>query len=576
MILQLVVIACVALIAYWWAGQGALSALLHLVCVIAAGAVAFAVWEIVVIRGLFPMNEMFYTSGWSIGLVLPFVITLAILRVISDKVVSSNITLNPNLDFALGGVIGAAAGIITIGIMVIGIGFAQLPAKFLGLQQYVSDSSKGNITKSASLWLPVDTLTEKFYDKVSLGAFASKSPLPQYEPDLAAQANLIRMNYDNGKSKNSMQNGDASVDRIIKVTAPNVQELFKYSSQDSRGWFYEDPWNGKINKGEEYIIVMSFKASAREKSGSMAVGDAQFRLIIRNDEGDTKTVLPMAVIAQSKSTGNPVGRFRFDSPELFIGSIAGENQPTMGFEYIVPEGYKPVYMQARQLRLPLPMDKVETIDVNDRNRRIADGSLFSTAGKKYVQPDEFVTSNMKRITDIGRGGLINPNNSLGHRWSLLKDRLTGLKVNKDRLIISGRQRFALDILKEQNNRTVAISRFYENPGEKLVQVNVSYTNNNPMAMPSPDSSNQVPLLIDSTGNQYTAVGYIYIERDQVEISYDISKPILKLNDLPSISKSRTDQTLILLFSVRAGVTLERMSYGPDVRAEFRVTVRGGR
>jgi hypothetical protein len=44
-ILNIIVIAFAALIAYWWATQGLFSAVLHLVCVTAAGVLAFATWD---------------------------------------------------------------------------------------------------------------------------------------------------------------------------------------------------------------------------------------------------------------------------------------------------------------------------------------------------------------------------------------------------------------------------------------------------------------------------------------------------------------------------------------------------
>ena len=44
-VFNIAVILMVGLIAYWWGNQGLLSAILHLVCVVIAGAVAFAVWE---------------------------------------------------------------------------------------------------------------------------------------------------------------------------------------------------------------------------------------------------------------------------------------------------------------------------------------------------------------------------------------------------------------------------------------------------------------------------------------------------------------------------------------------------
>ena len=45
MILSVVVSLIVLLIAYWWASQGLFDAFIHFVCVVIAGALAFAFWE---------------------------------------------------------------------------------------------------------------------------------------------------------------------------------------------------------------------------------------------------------------------------------------------------------------------------------------------------------------------------------------------------------------------------------------------------------------------------------------------------------------------------------------------------
>ena len=44
-ILDIIIIILIGLIAYWWANQGVLSSILHLVCVIAAGTIALGAWE---------------------------------------------------------------------------------------------------------------------------------------------------------------------------------------------------------------------------------------------------------------------------------------------------------------------------------------------------------------------------------------------------------------------------------------------------------------------------------------------------------------------------------------------------
>ena len=45
MILSILIIIVIALSAFWWGNQGAFSALLHMLCALVAGAVAFAGWE---------------------------------------------------------------------------------------------------------------------------------------------------------------------------------------------------------------------------------------------------------------------------------------------------------------------------------------------------------------------------------------------------------------------------------------------------------------------------------------------------------------------------------------------------
>ena len=45
MILSILIIVVIVLAAFWWGNQGAFSALLHMLCALVAGAVAFAAWE---------------------------------------------------------------------------------------------------------------------------------------------------------------------------------------------------------------------------------------------------------------------------------------------------------------------------------------------------------------------------------------------------------------------------------------------------------------------------------------------------------------------------------------------------
>ena len=82
-ILNILIIALVLLIAYWWANQGLFSAILHLVCVIVAGAVALAVWEPLTL-GLLIRGNMFDDFAWGAALIGVFAITYGAFRFLTD------------------------------------------------------------------------------------------------------------------------------------------------------------------------------------------------------------------------------------------------------------------------------------------------------------------------------------------------------------------------------------------------------------------------------------------------------------------------------------------------------------
>jgi hypothetical protein len=573
MILQLIVIALVLLIGYWWAGQGALSGLLHFLSVVGAGAVAFGVWELVTVQLLFKVdNELVQSIAWTVGLLVPFLIALIVLRVLCDKAVGANIQLQPAMNFVLGLVFGLGSGVLTVGILVIGIGFLQLKANFGGFQALEIDGS-GNVSRQRSLWLPVDKLTEQFYGIMSQAAFATSHPLHKYQPNVADSSSLIRMSIDSGTGKNAMRPGDLEIASVLEVTAGNVNELYKYTPGDAP-YAYEDPWNGRVTSGTSYIITVNFKSSARENSGTMAVGNAQYRLIAENDAGDVTTVVPMAVIAKAEARSDDLGRFRFDSKDMFIGSIAGTSTPTMAFEYLVPTGYAPKFFEARRLRIALPDGPWDSITAAERNRRIATGQMSQAA--KPVPDQELDRSNAARLSG-GGAELIKVNDRLPNRWMFQKADTSGLTITDDRRIQAGTFRFNIKDLRRDIPRDLAIDKFFQAPGTRVVQVRVDFQNNNPLALPSPNINEsdptQIPLLIDDRGAQFTAVGYIYADATLGEISLEPGSPIETIDQLPSLSRSRSDQELYLVFRVTGGSTIREVSYGADVVGLANVQVR---
>src|SRR5690349_10701262 len=105
-VFNLIVIAIVLLIAYWWANQGLFSAILHMLCVIAAGAIALSIWEPVTVGYLLRGNG-FDDYAWGVTLVGSFVIILLILRVATNKIVPNNVAVPGWANWAFGLPIGA-------------------------------------------------------------------------------------------------------------------------------------------------------------------------------------------------------------------------------------------------------------------------------------------------------------------------------------------------------------------------------------------------------------------------------------------------------------------------------------
>src|SRR5438477_11176095 len=134
--MNIAAVIIVLAVGYIWLTRGFFSALLHMVCVIAAGAIAFAFWEPLAyfLLGRFTTNSGLQGVIWAISLVLPFAAALALIRVGFDKMIPWNVAVNDIANYIGGGVCGVISGIITAGILILGIGFLRIAPDEFGYQ----------------------------------------------------------------------------------------------------------------------------------------------------------------------------------------------------------------------------------------------------------------------------------------------------------------------------------------------------------------------------------------------------------------------------------------------------------
>src|SRR5262245_47410870 len=154
--MQLLVVGMVVMLAYIWGSRGFFSAMLHMVCVLVAGAIALAVWGPLAYLILQKSSSQWVVDmDWAVSLAVPFALVLAVLRVAMDKVVPLNADPDGVSNLIGGIACGAVAGTITAGVLVLSLGMLRVRQDFL-VYQPIDYDNNGSLVRSGGLWFPAD------------------------------------------------------------------------------------------------------------------------------------------------------------------------------------------------------------------------------------------------------------------------------------------------------------------------------------------------------------------------------------------------------------------------------------
>lgn len=595
MILNLIVIGAVLLIAYLWASRGFFSAFLHLLCTIAAGAIAFALWEPLAYGVLLNVRD---DIAWTVALVVPFVVSLALLRLGVDAIIRKNINLDDATNFIGGAVCGGASGVIAVGVLVIAVGFLRLPPDFLGYRAATfADSTKGPgvLVRGASLWLPADRIVEDFYGMTSEGSLSTPTPLADFAPDLTIQGSLQRYTFQ-GAGRVSVKPGDFQLLGQYEVQAPNIDALLTDS-------FVVDQQGRQIAQrvvdidGEPYpagsrIVgsVIKFAAGAKEKQGQIVIGPGQVRLIARNERGDVKSFLPAAFINQADPLALDFKRWRFDSDGVFATSVGGAAESTMIFEFVVPQGFTPEQVQVRNVRAdlsdvpqsnrPAGNDALVYASPEARDNALRSFALLNTMGVQVAGAElERDADSSEVLIEDGRDSIVDVSERLPFGGQFNRSRRGSLSVSDDNKIFDGEQRLSKSEYSELGlQQNLRVAEFQRTNDTRIVQVNVSQQTKLSLLGRAFQKAESVvpPVLVDSLGRQYQPIGFVFESGSDVTIRFTPGDPLRGLSQIPSLSSSRDDQRLVLLFRVNSNSELKSFAIGNRVVADFNPAVRVGR
>lgn len=367
MLLNIAVIAVVCLIAYWWASQGFLSALLHFTTVVAAGAVAFAVWEPISV-GLFGRldNPTLTDMAWGISLMVVFATVVQLLRPLTIRLVPANARLNEAANLAGGAVLGAGAGIISAGIILIGSQFIQGPTEILGATTWSLDNSGTPDTTETPIWLDADQWTSEFYSIASNGSMWMANPLSKWHPNLHQEAGLYRHSFDGGKSRMGINTNSYAVEFVRRADAAAAQRVI----QDI-GSLIDPARQLESGQGDVYQIKALFNTSTWDAGNKLHIMRPQVRLIVRTRTGEYLAVHPHAFIEPIRQDTNEEGRWLWEDPETAATSVGSPERAPITFEFVVPPQSTISHFVVRQGRktgadLPQSAEAITTGEIQDQ------------------------------------------------------------------------------------------------------------------------------------------------------------------------------------------------------------------
>lgn len=597
MVISGIAIMIVFLSGYMWLTRGFFSALLHLICTVIAGAIAFGVWEHV--AKFFLDNSS--TSGfgaylggvaWALGLALPFAAILAVLRVAVDSTVRFNVNPGDTANYAGGAVCGGLAGIITAGVAVISLGFLRMETSFLQAQQ-VGYHNSGYIVRNGdgvgSLILPVDKLTVKFYGLLSEASFRTADPLARYHPNLHEQPASLRINAFEGKARNTSRTEDFAVTARYTVGKGSNKPLAELTkdrwSQGSQ--VVKDVNDDDYPAGSHIeMFLVNFMAGAKERDGKVVIGAAQVRLLLENAQNKQRIeVYPIAASSQADTQQTTAGRWRFDSRDTFIASVGGASEALFGFEFVCPPGFEPVALYVKNARHLIGNGATSQAKRNFATTDERDLFIVSMTGGTAALPEQIGLDSVDagKAVKVGDGRPLRPGVTIeipGVRITpalpfVLQDgTFRGLTIEgeKDKSVVVGQVDLDVEYPNNIRNpeRNLRIERFSTTDDTNMVQVDVGGTSPNSLLGPiiSTGNRNNGLYLVDTNGTRYSPVGYVYYDEQKITIRFDPGSPITSMDELPTLSKSRPKQKLTLLYRVSLGAEVKFFMHGTKAVVEY--------
>ncbi len=588
--MNFVVIGVILAVGYIWSTRGFFSAVLHLACVVAGAAIAFGVWEPVSIM-LLGQGDWLSEIAWGVGLLLPFAIATAALSGGVNLLLRANAKCDDVSNIVGGAVCGAGIGVIAAGILAIAVGNMRSKSDFLGFTPIEYDKS-GAAVKTGGLIVPADRLVAGIFAFTSEHALATSTPLARYYPHLAERGHLMKLGPEETTLKFAARPDDATLGGRYTVGESSslaVPDLVKDIFDPNRAQKIVDLAGESVTSGQYQLegYVIKCGPGLREKSGQVVLGVGQLTLVaVEPDTGFSQAFQPFAYIAQAKGDKPNAGRWRFDGERVFVSSVGGASNPSMAFEFLMPKNFKPVALYVKGVRIDLDEPGDDEINpkapfakyasTSARDAAIRNGSLLSASlNAQGTEIDRSLSTPYRtNSTDPAVQNLVATTNTLP--FVLNKGNLRGLKIDDRNFITEGEAEFfTADKLPAGSDKDLRVDKFLVDPTTVIVQIDVTPGKAFDLIGNVASQLEGAPTLVDDLDRPqfHQCVGYIYTDGSKMKVRYTPGSPITDKGELPSLSRSRTDQSLKLVFRCSLNVKIKFFAIGDKAVKELTPVLR---
>ncbi len=425
---------------------GLFSGIINVFCTITALAVAFGCAEPLTraVAGNLPVPPEYVVPA---ALVLLFVVTLLVLRILADNVIRGNVRVPMYVDWAGGAVCGFVNAQICVGVMV--LSFLLLPwgGRVMMYSRQERDPENtinpetGRVEFHTNpLWLRSDQFTAGLFSLLSQGSLRGDIPFASVYPNFPEWVFWTGNQVQSESSPTPVRDGktDGFDEKGIKVetwwtqTAPLAAEYTRYRKEYPTKHTSKPPFAPQELKPDSGKHLLGARLTLNSAAADQDKGAACHRFrpsnirlvgdIVQPDGSlEPREYVPAVLGGADSNLGDMLRIVEID--DNFSVPAAGETPIDAYFE--VDEGFKPRFVEYRRYaRAPLTGQPAKTPPAE----RLAVGAKTQKATDTGHGPARFIDA----VVREGSGGLDRL------PLAIARDKLTGDVELKGDLFVSGR------------------------------------------------------------------------------------------------------------------------------------------